>query len=898
MPSSNSNSNSTSKLRVFLQANDDLEILENLKAMIKNGQHEIYQAIPKPAVLAALYQGPLQPGQSQVPPHPEQVSADLPGTSRRSTPLSTGSKRDTSSNKPGSDSRNLPELKLSTDSEDKSRIPGDGSTSDIKTDRSPGEFRARQALDTTSPNKSTAYDPAKDDDASRLSRENSWERRDALDDRRGRYDDRNGNLPPPSRSSTYDNRPSNGTGNGPDSRFPPADRRFLDRDREKDRERFGDRERDRDWERDRPDPTRDIRDRDRDRDARDTRRAEFFGRSYGRSHAPRPPPEQRHYEPSYGADYVPPPRRHDVDDKRGVLRSGSFEGRPPPFDDRRPPPPAGADDRRLSIDDRPMRPPPGPESRALLPSSEDRSSRLPLSSDDPVAITRTGADDDRGARATSLVADERPARTTVPLEERISQPAPTPSLQDRLSQPGPVVPTRVDIARQPSLEERLSHGSVPAAVTGTAGGAAASDRATLSDSSRTSPLDAPRTAALSDRQPVNDRFARPVTPPGRTYARSSSVARDDLRPPPPKDDLRDRDRISDFRPGRDLSRERQGGPPPPTSSSYRSDLDRSFGDRDIRDRRELDVDAPAPSARFGDPLSRAGPPLPPRRYSPPPALDRERERSRGIYLPRSPPPLRGGEGAYDPDGDRRYAGDRDRDAYEQRRRDWYGPGDDDKRGPIPPPPPVSWRPFDRPAFGDRDRDRFDRDRDRDIRDRERDRDRDLGPPPSLRANWDDRDRRGPAFPLSPPSRMDNNGIGAARSLSARLTDPYAPPGAGAADDRAYPPPREFDRPRYGALDDHPLPFSRVRGRSPSPPPRRVLGGLSDDLRPPLKRAREDGVPPYWKWRCGWTREQRERVFATQKGRGDLITTDYPSGPPPRSAGTPPPPSSWCQQWVL
>ncbi|KIJ60076.1 hypothetical protein HYDPIDRAFT_43625 [Hydnomerulius pinastri MD-312] len=940
---------------------NDLEVLENLKTMIKEGQHEFYRAIPQPAALAALYMGPHQHHHGgQVPPHPEQIPADYRGAhysqpgydssndarnlndkatldngsqsmnnnnNEASTSLLGGSKHDTA----GPDPRNLSDLKPPAnqgDLLDKPRNAGDTSTSDSKTDqpRSAAEYGSRQdpslSSSLSSPNKlsASAYDSVKDSDASRLppSRENSWTHRDPLDDRRGRSDDRNGTLPLAGRPSTFDNRPTNGNGGGaggPDSRFPPpGDRRFFDRDRERDRERFGDRERerDRDWERDRPDvpPIRDIRDRDRDasRDARDTnRRPEFFGRSYGRSHAPRPPPEQRHYEPSYGADYTPP-RRLDTDgDRRGGVRPGSLDDRssrpPPAADDRRPlddrrPPPLGADDRRGTIDDRPIRPlPGGPVSRPPPPSSEDRASRAPpLSSDDSVAVTRagTGADDDRGARvpppsSASLAADERPARVPVSLEERISQPAP--SLQDRLSQPGPTaVPTRVDVGRQPSLEERLSHGPVSAAATVTGGGPTStpSDRPTLSDSSsRTGPLDPPRPSTLNDRSPVNERFARPVTPPPPArgaYTRASSVVRDDLRGPPPKDDVRDRDRERDFRTNsRDLSRERApplpatGGPPPLTSSSYRppSDLDRSFGDRDDRDRRERDaMDLDAPPSRFvaSDSLSRPGPP--PRRYSPPP-LDRDRERDRGraYYPPRSPPPVRVGEGAYDPN---RYAGDRDRererDAYEQRRRDWYAPGaaDDDKRGPLPPPPsslpPPSWRPYDRPPLSDRDR--FDRDRDtRDVRDR----DRDLPP----RSTWDDRDRR-PGFPPS-PTRMDS---GPPRSLSSRLTDGYGTVG----DDRSYPPPppRDFERPRYGAVDDNPPPFSRVRGRSPSPPPRR--GGI-DDLRPPMKRAREDGMPPPYGSGTGSGPGPASRDGYSPARRGS-IAGEYP----PRSVGTPPPSS--------
>ncbi|OAX34232.1 hypothetical protein K503DRAFT_774778 [Rhizopogon vinicolor AM-OR11-026] len=40
---------------------NDLEVLENLKTIIKEGQHEFYRAIPQPAALASLYLGPTAP---------------------------------------------------------------------------------------------------------------------------------------------------------------------------------------------------------------------------------------------------------------------------------------------------------------------------------------------------------------------------------------------------------------------------------------------------------------------------------------------------------------------------------------------------------------------------------------------------------------------------------------------------------------------------------------------------------------------------------------------------------------------------------------------------------------------------------------------------------------------
>ncbi|KAI0249643.1 hypothetical protein BJV78DRAFT_1283892 [Lactifluus subvellereus] len=53
----------------------DLEALERLKDTIKNNQHEVFRAIPRPAALASLYKGPLP---FRVPPHPEQIPGNLP----------------------------------------------------------------------------------------------------------------------------------------------------------------------------------------------------------------------------------------------------------------------------------------------------------------------------------------------------------------------------------------------------------------------------------------------------------------------------------------------------------------------------------------------------------------------------------------------------------------------------------------------------------------------------------------------------------------------------------------------------------------------------------------------------------------------------------------------------
>jgi len=51
----------------------DLEILENLKEIIKNGQHECYRAIPQPDALASIYLGPIN---AEVP---SEITQDVNG---------------------------------------------------------------------------------------------------------------------------------------------------------------------------------------------------------------------------------------------------------------------------------------------------------------------------------------------------------------------------------------------------------------------------------------------------------------------------------------------------------------------------------------------------------------------------------------------------------------------------------------------------------------------------------------------------------------------------------------------------------------------------------------------------------------------------------------------------
>lgn len=66
---------------------NDLEVLEKLKEMIKNGQHEFYRAVPQPAALASIYLGPNTTTQSQVSHHPEQAPDHHLGTTLGETQL-------------------------------------------------------------------------------------------------------------------------------------------------------------------------------------------------------------------------------------------------------------------------------------------------------------------------------------------------------------------------------------------------------------------------------------------------------------------------------------------------------------------------------------------------------------------------------------------------------------------------------------------------------------------------------------------------------------------------------------------------------------------------------------------------------------------------------------------
>ncbi|KAI1787444.1 hypothetical protein LXA43DRAFT_896190 [Ganoderma leucocontextum] len=614
--------------------------------------------------------------------------------------------------------------------------------------------------------------------------------------------------------------------------------------------------------------------------------------------------EERHGPPPSGADDRSRPAPSPViDDRRGPppLRSPgqprlSEDHRSPPApvdrpgrpDDRRLPPPPSTDRPALAQDDRrrppspagsdraPPRPLDGRRAPAPVPSAlpsdrqvrpgDERRPQIPLVSGDrpptsaanedrrppgppppdrprPVEDRRPALLEERGARppvsapVDSLPArppvddrtsrpvqpDDRSTRPPVPLESRISR---APSLQERLSQPVPPRPEDRSVPRleerlsrptnaQPSLEERLSN--PPSAVDTRPPRALddrpprppppPSDRPVVRPDDRTVLAEPVRTASLSERPPPHgedrhftpaSRFARPASPalserghpPPRAPYPAPSIARDEpsrpFRPlspiparPPSRSDVRE------FRPGPPVDhrdRDRVDSRPP-----YRPDPERYPPERRPSDL--MDVDLPP---RFSD--------------------------SRPVFRRPSPPPA-------DPYPPR--AGDRD--------RSWVPAGEvppyrDTEPGRRPTVdshsyPAREWRDTDRLPYGDDLHDRsWDRSReyDRDTRFPDRD-----AAPPAWETR-EERERRStypPPADLAPPTRPYEQ-----RPLSSRLTDPYP-------DDRVYP--RDDRAPaRY----DPPSSYSRVRPRSPSPGPlRRATAG--DDLRPPLKRPRDESFPP-------------------------------------------------------
>ncbi|TFK82529.1 hypothetical protein K466DRAFT_666461 [Polyporus arcularius HHB13444] len=508
-----------------------------------------------------------------------------------------------------------------------------------------------------------------------------------------------------------------------------------------------------------------------------------------RSRRPLPLDERRPPPPPSRALSVERTVRHPDDRRPPVPPVGD---RPPlTHDDRRPPAPPAVPDRSARPEDR------------RQPVLEERISRAPVPASTESVPARPPLAEERSARPTQP--DERNIRP-VPLEERISR---VPSLQERLSYPPPARP---DDKPAPRLEERLGRPATqPPSLEERLSNPPASDTRPLrplpDDRPARLPPPADRPVGRTDDRSVLAEPARappaaerpPLAPEDRHYApagagrfpRPPSPAVSDRGAPPrsyrassvARDDPRSyrpaSPARSEYRPAGEL-RDRAERPP------YRPEPDRYPADRDRRPD-PMDVDPP----RFSD---------------------------RASYRRPSPPPA----DAYAPPRDRTWVPAGEAPPYR----------DSDREPPPRRPPPGDTHGYTREwREGDRERpygDDYDR-----SWDRSRDYDRD-GRFPDRDPAWEtreERDRR-PAYPPPPPdvTPASSRPYEPQRPLSSRLSDAYP-------DDRGYS--RDVDRDRGRFPPSDPPPFSRVRPRSPSPVRRSTA---NDDLRPPLKRAREDPYP--------------------------------------------------------
>ncbi|KAH9932548.1 uncharacterized protein B0H18DRAFT_986160 [Fomitopsis serialis] len=528
----------------------DLEILENLKEKIKNGQHEVFKAVPNPTFLANLYMGPPKaPLVSQVPPHPEQV----PTPSERNGPVASQAPAELAPSRGAMDTSSSAEAvpaSKSTVAEARrtdnvlfirvrscplltdTRIEPPQSNAPAPTSKAPASNTERgpkvkqevddrlppapsrsqpQGLGKTQSDRSLAdepplgtrgpgYSPTKpgldNKDDQRLSRDHSWTHRNGVDDK-PRYDaDRNGRFNGDSRFNTR-----------PDNRGPGFPSRHYDRDR--DRKRSPERDRDHDRDR-RPDFAR----------FKDERRNDDRFRG---------PDNRRPLLEYRTADTYRPYERRPIDDVGAPLRTHPSDDRSHP--DTRPPPrtlgeeraiirgPADAPPTRTLPDDH--RPPDAPstdERRAPVPAPSERPPRdfeerrplpPPVSSDRPLRGNEEH-------RASPPPANDKLLRSP---EDR--RPPPTGSYSERQTRPA-------DDRRAPPLPPSSSERQVR-------------------------PQDSPRGPL-----PLSSSVDRPIRPlyPPRPYSPAPRM-NDDRRMPPPTPEDRG------TRPGPPPSR------PPPEERSLR-----------------------------------------------------------------------------------------------------------------------------------------------------------------------------------------------------------------------------------------------------------------------------------------------------------------------------------------
>ncbi|KAI0266939.1 hypothetical protein BC834DRAFT_86653 [Gloeopeniophorella convolvens] len=787
----------------------DLETLERLKETIKNNQHEIFRATPRPAALASLYQGSfysLSPSTpvSSVPPHPEQVpnppSENLTPTysgSSLGTISTSGSASDiqraeasadlsgASAGDLGRGSNVLPprggpsNLILSVPSRDQNGSSPNGYPTKLSHTAEP--FRPNHRIQ-SQPASSPAEDPPdihrgagnvtpKPDAGSSLQPavDSPFVSRDFAHPE-GADDDQPAQ---PQLQSPETRHPTTGHDRTPyphvlsmdRNQPPPHEARPFDRDRDWERDRG--RGRDRRWslsEQRRSNYDRRPPDNDRRPPTEDRRPVAYDRRSndYGR----RPPSFDDKYPPTFGD-------RRSTDDRR-----------PPPLDERRPLPgeerrpsdygrrASSREDRSdtASAQDRPREPHLENAKRVGLPPDLKTPVPTPL----PIALGASAASSTRpDPLADRVTIDGRcstpagisrpvlmtgsdqlpPSRSAIPLEERISS---APSLHERISGAPPLVP-RLEPARPgPSLQERLSKPVENIGITSAS--AMNASRSTEnppyprpSDSSR--PADS-RLALNGDR----NRFSLPLDDRTRTapanYTRPPSVEPrgllpQPLQPPPPLTSTPST--VTTTHPplrSRDPSRER-------TSPNFRPYFRSEFS-RPSEDERRLDAHSLPQNENF-------------RRYD-----------DRGRWSPQSHNERRGYREYYDRDRVHWDGKDRDRDR---------------------PPPPTNW---------DRDRDRYPdpsyTGSDRRFEDRDRDRERWYpsyeDPPRRLVDTFSPRGRpRSPSLSrehgeLRPPTKRPRDD--AYMTSATAAADYYLPPGvpSSKAPQPSLPMPRAASPPRY------------------------------------------------------------------------------------------------------
>ncbi|KAG7095174.1 hypothetical protein E1B28_005953 [Marasmius oreades] len=848
----------------------DLEKLENLKQIIKNGQHELYTTVPNPIALAQLYLGDIDSGQ-QIP---QLVSGSTDDAATRPPRLqSKDSMRKAVS---GTAAYSSASQILDEQASQTRPSAGSGSAfSGFKASNYPAEVKPLNSHETLGDE--PIQESSVDDTAplsARISRpDDNFEPRSGAE--RPYPDDfcatelmqQDSVTLPPSNGSIPPSTGSRGRYHDPREHDRVREREVWDRDRSNSDLRYGKDE----------------------RRLSDARRHELDSYSLRRYD---PNEEERHRDERDRLN----PRPLD----ESVRFSSRLEDRERDFyphqrpDDRN-------HDRREYVDHHH-----GPSFDTRVPLTDARvtsspSQMHPLSSSSTTVLSSGPAHrnsvEDRTARPPSIpspqlqaAAEELRAPT---LEERMSTRVPT--LKERLSQPsmrggpaqsqqsGSLHNSANSVAsapgRQPTLEQRISQG--PGGVNTNVTGSDALKRPTCRDL-RDRTLSGPEQAAGPPRMPASnsaglapptpDERGRslsrdfnsnaptspdtPVNTSSRYPSRTDSVVRESgngslnshvksssvsavARGSSPATSVQGRSngRHDNYRPVplREPSRERHSGTvPPPGTNGYMPD-EKTYLDQD-RDRERMDLDS-----RYSDryngrysprdrprPLSNAvGRTYPsPPNQPPTPYDDRDRR------MPPPPPAPRD----YPPNPPYEYSRDGDR------RKDWSTAEED-----------VYWK-SSRPAYPPLDRERYEREPQPSSSS--------LLPPPSRSAlGWETRDehdsRRSAQLNIYPPARSPTR-------------DPRP-----SYDSRSY-----YDRPRYdlGTPNPHGHPQSavalaasaRIRQRSPSP--KRSANPTLDD-RPPLKRPRDDSYPSG----PGIYSRPRESTSLSVSGR---YPPDYDSRPIP------------------